>query len=60
MTTIQSLATEFDIQPHEVRASLDLGDQGTDADSIDAFDGWTEAEARDVLATMAQQKADQA
>lgn len=57
-TTIQTLATEFDIQAHEVRASLDLGDHGTDADAIDTFDGWTADEAREVLATLAQQKAD--
>lgn len=57
-TTIQTLATEFDIQPHEVRASLDLGDHGSDTDAIDTFGDWTETDAREVLAVLAQQKAD--
>ncbi|MDR6867702.1 hypothetical protein J2Y69_002306 [Microbacterium resistens] len=58
--TIQTLAAEFDIQAHEVRASLDLGDAHTDQTPIDNFDGWTESEAREVLTTLAEQAADRA
>lgn len=58
MSTISTLANEFGIQAHEVRATLDLGDAHDDHTSIDEFDGWTEAEAREVLALAATQAAD--
>ncbi len=51
--TIADLARDFDLQPHEVIASLDLGDGNHDDTEIDSLDGWTEAEAREVLTLMA-------
>lgn len=56
--TITDLAREFDMEPHAVRAALDLGDTLTDGTPIDEFDGWTEAEAREVLAMLATQAED--
>lgn len=53
--TIAHLARDFDLQPHEVIASLDLDDGIHDDTEIDSLDGWTEAEARDVLTQMAEQ-----
>jgi hypothetical protein len=59
MTTIAALATAFDIEQHEVLASLDITDQAVTGDTdIDSIDGWTEAEAREVLTTLAEQAAD--
>lgn len=55
MTTIISLAREFDIEPHEVAASLDLG---RDYDDLAELDETTAAEYREVLTIMAQQRAD--
>ena len=58
MTTIQTLAAEYDMQPHAVRAALDLGDAHDDQTDITEFDDWTEAEARDVLTAMTEHTAD--
>ena len=60
-TTIAQLAIDFDIEQHEVLAALGIDDQTVAGDTtIDSIDGWTEAEAREVLTILAQQAADQA
>lgn len=47
MSTIASLATEFDAQPYEVAAFLDLG---TDYDESADLDASTETEYREAWA----------
>ena len=47
MTTIASLAAEYDMQPYELAAYLDLGTDYTDMAELDER---TEAEYRDILA----------
>ncbi len=50
--SIKALATEFQLQEHEVAASLDLGRDYTGSTEVD------EVEAREVLTVMAAQRAD--
>ena len=55
MTTIRSLAAEFNAQPYEVAAALDLG---RDYDELAAIAPAEEAWMREALTIGAQQSAD--
>ena len=55
--TIAQLATDFNMEAYAVIAALDLPEV-TDDTEIGSIDGWTEAEAREVLTILAQQAAD--
>ena len=52
MTTIRSLAAEYDAQPYEIAAALDLGATYSEVDDLDAA---TEAEYRAILDVMREQ-----
>lgn len=51
MTSITTLAAEFDMQPYEVAAALDLG---TDYVSDDELDEATAAEYHEILTVLAE------
>lgn len=52
MATIQTLGTEYGMEPHEVAAALDLG---TDYRENAELDEATEVDYREVLEIMAEQ-----
>ena len=58
--TISTLAAEFNLEAHEVLASLDITGDYADSTPINEIDGWTEDEAREVLTILAEQAADRA
>lgn len=55
MSTIATLAAEYNTEAHEVAAGLDLG---SDYDEHAELDEATEAEYREVLDILAEQAAD--
>lgn len=47
--TINDLARVYEMEPHAVRAALDLGDALDDETPIDEFEDWTQERALEAL-----------